>query len=118
MKVLIVDDHAMFRSAARAMLEASGFEVLGEAVDGASALAAAATLRPEVVLLDVHLPDIDGFAVARRLAIESDPAPVVVLISSRAAGSYRRRLAATPAAGFIAKGDLSGPSLSALLSDG
>src|SRR4051794_25261550 len=89
--VLIVDDHATFRSAVRAVLEASGFEVLGEAVDGASALAAAATLRPEVVLLDVQLPDIDGFDVARRLANGPGPGPAVVLVSSRAASSYRRR---------------------------
>jgi DNA-binding NarL/FixJ family response regulator len=113
--VLIVDDHAAFRSAVRAVLEASGFEVLGEAVDGASALAAAATLRPELILLDVQLPDIDGFDVAHRLAVGSDPAPAVVLVSSRAASSYRRRLAETPAIGFIAKSDLSGASLSDLL---
>jgi DNA-binding NarL/FixJ family response regulator len=113
--VLIVDDHAAFRSAARALLEASGFEVLGEASDGASALVAAMALRPELILLDVQLPDIDGFEVAHRLALESDPAPTVVLISTRAASSYRRRLAQTPAAGFIAKSDLSGASLSDLL---
>jgi DNA-binding NarL/FixJ family response regulator len=114
--VLIVDDHAAFRSAARALLEASGFEVLGEAADGASALVAAAALRPELIVLDVQLPDIDGFEVAHRLAIESDSAPAVVLVSSRAASSYRRRLADTPAVGFIAKSDLSGASLSDLLS--
>jgi DNA-binding NarL/FixJ family response regulator len=108
--VLIVDDHAAFRSAARALLEAFGFEVLGEAADGTSALAAAVTLKPELVLLDVQLPDIDGFDVARRLAIAPDPMKVV-LISSRAASSYRRRLADTPAAGFISKSDLSGAAL-------
>jgi DNA-binding NarL/FixJ family response regulator len=113
--VLIVDDHAAFRSAARALLEALGFEVLGEAADGTSALAAAVTLKPELVLLDVQLPDIDGFDVARRLTIESDPIPVVVLISTRAASSYRRRLADTPAAGFISKSDLSGTALLDLL---
>jgi DNA-binding NarL/FixJ family response regulator len=113
--VLIVDDHAAFRSAARALLEASGFEVLGEASDGASALVAATALKPELIVLDVQLPDIDGFEVAHRLAIESDPAPAVVLVSSRAASSYRRRLAETPALGFIAKSDLSGAALSDLL---
>jgi DNA-binding NarL/FixJ family response regulator len=113
--VLIVDDHAAFRSAARALLEASGFDVLGEAVDGASALLAATALRPELIVLDVQLPDIDGFEVAHRLARASSPAPAVVLISSRAASSYRRRLAETPALGFIAKSDLSGDALSDLL---
>jgi CheY-like chemotaxis protein len=115
--VLIVDDHAEFRSLARELLEADGFEVLGEAADGASALAAAARLRPELVLLDIQLPDIDGFAVADRLAVgEAGGAPAVVLVSSRAASSYRRRLSASPAVGFIAKSELSGAALSALLS--
>jgi DNA-binding NarL/FixJ family response regulator len=113
--VLIVDDHAAFRSAARAVLEASGYDVLGEAADGASALAAVATLRPELVLLDIQLPDIDGFAVARRLAATPNPGPVVVFVSSRSASAYRRRLADSPAAGFIEKSDLSGASLAHLL---
>jgi Response regulator receiver domain len=68
--VLIVDDHAAFRAAARALLEAGDFEVVGEAEDGAAAIAAAAELRPEIVLLDIHLPDLDGFAVAERLATD------------------------------------------------
>jgi DNA-binding NarL/FixJ family response regulator len=113
--ILIVDDHSAFRAAARAMLEADGFAVVGEAVDGESALAAIASLRPEVVLLDVQLPGIDGFTVAERLANQAGSVPAVVLISSRAVNSYRRRLSASPAVGFIAKSDLSGASLSALL---
>jgi DNA-binding NarL/FixJ family response regulator len=71
--VLIVDDHDGFRSSARALLEAEGFDVVGEAGDAASALAAAARLRPEVVLLDIQLPGIDGFEVAARLAATPDP---------------------------------------------
>jgi DNA-binding NarL/FixJ family response regulator len=113
--VLIVDDHAEFRSLARALLEADGFEVLGEAADGESALAAAARLLPELVLLDIQLPDLDGFEVAARLAKAADP-PAVVLTSSRSASSYRRRLAESPASGFISKGELSGEALAALVS--
>jgi len=112
--VLIVDDHAGFRETARRMLEAAGYEIVGEAHDGASALAAAACLHPDVVLLDIQLPDLDGFAVSKRLAADDDP-PAVVLISSRDESAYRRRLAASPARGFIAKSKLSGLALEALV---
>jgi DNA-binding NarL/FixJ family response regulator len=112
--VLIVDDHAGFRRGARVLLEAEGFEVVGEAADGASALAAAASLHPRLVLLDIQLPDLDGFEVAARLAHSSDP-PAVILTSTRAVTSYRRRLASTPALGFIAKADLSPQALAALV---
>jgi DNA-binding NarL/FixJ family response regulator len=108
--VLIVDDHRDFRTFARALLEAGGFEVVGEAVDGASALVAARALKPTLVLLDVQLPDIDGFAVCEQLAGDAGP-PVVVLTSTRDASSYRRRLGASSARGFIAKAELSGPRL-------
>ena len=111
--VLIVDDHADFRRSARALLEAEGCEVVGEAVDGASALIGAARLHPRLVLLDIQLPDLDGFEVASRLADTSDP-PAVILTSTRPASSYRRRLASTPAIGFIAKADLSAAALAAL----
>jgi len=114
MTVLIVDDHGGFRESARALLEAEGFAVVGCAPDGASALAAVQRLRPEVVLLDVQLPDLDGFAVARQLAAAPDP-PRVVLISSRDAAAYGPRLDATPACGFLAKRELSGASLAALV---
>jgi DNA-binding NarL/FixJ family response regulator len=111
--VLIVDDHAEFRAFARTLLQAEGLEVVGEAPDGASALAAARTLRPEIVLLDIQLPDVDGFAVCEQLAATED-APAVVLTSTRTASSYRRRLGDTSARGFIAKAELSGARLSAL----
>jgi DNA-binding NarL/FixJ family response regulator len=113
--VVIVDDHAGFRSRARALLEAEGFDVVGEAGDGASALVAVGQLRPQVVLLDVQLPDIDGFEVAERLAQAGDPA-AVVLVSARGASAYRRQLARSRARGFIAKSELSGHALSALVS--
>ena len=112
--VLIVDDHDGFRESARALLEAEGFAVVGDAADGAAALAAALRLRPDVVLLDVQLPDVDGFAVAERLAALSEP-PRVVLISSRDAAAYGSRLDAAPACGFLAKRELSGASLAALV---
>src|SRR4051812_13734940 len=90
--VLLVDDHDEFRAAAREVLESIGCVVVGEAADGASALLLAGRLRPDAVLLDVQLPDIDGFGVAERLAADHTPRPVVVLISSRPVSSYRRRL--------------------------
>jgi DNA-binding NarL/FixJ family response regulator len=110
--ILIVDDHAVFRAAARAMLEAGGFDVVAEAADGAAALAAVAELRPDVVLLDVQLPDIDGFAVAERIA-EDSSSPAIVLTSSRSVTSFRRRLAANPAWSFIPKSELSADELAA-----
>ncbi len=116
--VLVVDDHAEFRSVARAVLESDGFDVVGEAADGAEALACAARLRPQLVLLDVQLPDIDGFAVADALAAAGAGAPDVVLVSSRSAGAYRRRLATTPVRGFLSKAELTGPALRDLLGQG
>jgi DNA-binding NarL/FixJ family response regulator len=112
--VLIVDDHQGFRAGARALLEADGFEVLGEAADGASAVALARRLAPQVVLLDVQLPGIDGFAVAELLAAEP-AAPAVVLVSSRGEQAYRARLAATSARGFMTKEEFSGACLTSLL---
>jgi DNA-binding NarL/FixJ family response regulator len=112
--LLIVDDHADFRRAARAMLEAEGFEVVGEAADGEEALIEVERLRPEVVLLDLQLPHVDGFTVAERLAAR-DESPAVVLISSRDAAAYGPRLDAAPARGFIAKRRLSGEALAAVL---
>lgn len=112
--VLIVDDHPDFRASASSLLEAEGFDVVGGVADGASALAAVESMRPEVVLLDVQLPDLDGFEVAERLAAAPDP-PRVVLISSREAAAYGPRLATAPARGFLAKRELSGASLAALV---
>jgi DNA-binding NarL/FixJ family response regulator len=112
--VLIVDDHAAFRRSARALLEADGFTVVGEAANGEEAISEARRLRPRLVLLDVQLPDLDGFEVAVRLSKTSDP-PVVVLISSRDASSYRRRLAQCPARAFIPKRELSGEALAGFL---
>jgi DNA-binding NarL/FixJ family response regulator len=112
--VLIVDDHPSFRTSARRTLEDAGYEVVGEAHDGESALDAARDLRPAVVLLDVQLPDIDGFEVALRLTAE-DRAPAVVLTSSRDGGEFGGMIARSGARGFLRKGELSGPALAALL---
>jgi len=112
--VLVVDDHASFRSLARRLLAAEGYDVVGEAEDGASAVDAALELRPGVILLDVQLPDIDGFEVARRLG-EAGLGSSIVLVSTRDSASYRRRLADSPARGFIPKTELSGRALADLV---
>ena len=112
--VLIVDDHAEFRASARALLEADGFVAAGEAVDGAQAVAMAAALRPAIVLLDIALPDIDGFAVAVRLA-DTDQPPDVILVSSRERAVYGRRIDRAPVRGFVPKRALSGAAIRALL---
>ena len=112
--ILIVDDNAGFRVQARAVLESDGFEVVGEATDGESGLDAARSLRPDLVLLDLGLPDIDGFEVARVLAIDGPP-PLVVLTSSREASAYGPRLSVSRVLGFIAKDDLSGVAIRSLL---
>jgi DNA-binding NarL/FixJ family response regulator len=111
--VLIVDDHAGFRRAARRVLEAEGFDVVGESADGRSAIALVRSLRPHVVLVDVLLPDIDGFAVAERLRDE-DPPTITVLTSSHDRVELAARLVTAPARGFIPKSELSGAALRAI----
>ena len=112
--VLIVDDHPSFRATARSVLEAEGFEVVGEAVDGADALTKARELRPDVVLLDVQLPDLDGFEIASRLRANGQ-SPAIVLVSSRDAADYGELIPSCGARGFIPKAELSGASIHALL---
>jgi DNA-binding NarL/FixJ family response regulator len=112
--VLIVDDHAEFRASARAMLESEGFDVVGEASDGAAALESVIRIQPEIVLLDIQLPELDGLEVAERLAKIPRP-PIVVLISSRDAVVYGARLKNSPARGFIPKSGLSGDTLATLV---
>lgn len=114
--VVIADDHPSFRASARAILQAEGFEVVGEAEDGASALAAARTLLPDVLLLDVQLPDIDGFTVCRELNMNGRT-PAVVLVSSRDACDYGGLIEQSGARGFIPKAELSGEALSAALTE-
>jgi DNA-binding NarL/FixJ family response regulator len=112
-RVLIVDDHQPFRAVARELLQSAGYVVAGEAADAAEALAAVAAESPDAVLLDVQLPDSDGFAVAKALAAADGPA--VVLISSREADDYGRRVESSGARGFILKSKLSAATLAALL---
>jgi DNA-binding NarL/FixJ family response regulator len=112
--VLIVDDHPSFRSSAHLLLEAEGFEVVGEAEDGESALDAVRSLRPDLVLLDVQLPGIDGFEVTRRLRANGG-APAVILVSSRDCRDYGTLAEESGALGFVAKAELSGEALEALL---
>ena len=112
--VLIVDDHPSFRLTARAVLEAEGFDVIGEAEDGEGAIEAAHRLHPEVILLDVQLPDIDGFEVASRLT-SNGSSPAIVLTSSRDASEFGPLVARCGARGFVPKAELSGAVLSALV---
>src|SRR3954467_4150065 len=108
--VLIVDDHASFRRGVRLVLEYEGYEVVGEAADGDAALAAAGDLNPELVLLDVHMPGIDGFEVAARLPA-AGPAPAVVPPSSRDGTDFDQRVRRSGARGFIPKAEISGQRL-------
>jgi DNA-binding NarL/FixJ family response regulator len=108
--VLIVDDHPAFRASARRMLEDEGFDVVGEAADGASGLDLARELKPEVVLLDVVLPDRSGFDVAEQLG-----GPTVVMTSSHARRDLGPRLDRSSAVGFVSKDELSGEKIRELL---
>jgi DNA-binding NarL/FixJ family response regulator len=111
--VLIVDDHPSFRASAKTLLEAEGYDVVGEAENGETAVEAARELHPDLVLLDVQLPGIDGFAVADQLRKLEDP-PVVILTSSRDGADYGRCIGECGARGFVPKADLSGAAIAAL----
>jgi two-component system, chemotaxis family, chemotaxis protein CheY len=99
------------------MLESGGYRVVGEAASGAEALAAVAALRPQVVLLDVGLPDMDGFTVSRELRRVA-PATVVVLCSVSGADDYGACVAECGARGFLTKSALSAAELTRLVSGG
>jgi DNA-binding NarL/FixJ family response regulator len=113
--VVIADDHPSFRASARAILESDGFQIVGEAEDGAEAIARTRALVPDVLLLDVQLPDMDGFDVCRELGLMNGSAPAVVLVSSRDAADYGGLIEQSGARGFIPKAELSGTALSDLL---
>lgn len=115
--VLIVDDHPSFRASARVLLESEGFEVVGEAPDGATAVTETCRLRPEVVLLDVGLPDCDGFDVCAAICGRRNGAwPAIILVSSRDAADFGPLVTRSGAKGFVPKAELSGERLEALLS--
>jgi DNA-binding NarL/FixJ family response regulator len=114
LRILVVDDHAGFRRAARALLEAGGLEVVGEAGNLQECLAEVERLRPDAVVLDVVLPGEDGFVVAARLAARVDPPPVI-LVSSRTLGDFGRRVLPEGVRGFLPKDRLSVPALRSLL---
>jgi DNA-binding NarL/FixJ family response regulator len=114
-RVLIVDDHPSFRATVRTLLTADGFEVVGEAEDGRSALDAVEKLRPDLVLLDVQLPDMDGFTVIHELYRRESDAPKIVLTSSHDESDFGPIVARCGAAAFVPKGELSGAALRAVL---
>jgi len=113
--VLIVDDHPSFRASARRMLEADGYDVVGELDNGDGAVAAVEKLNPEVVLLDVRLPDIDGFEVTRRLLDANGASPQIVLVSSHDFTDLGEAVGASGARGFVAKSELSAEAISLLI---
>jgi len=112
--VVIVDDHPSFRSSARMLLESDGFEVVGEAATGEEGVDVALELRPDLVLLDVNLPDIDGFEVATRITADAQP-PAVILTSSRDSTDFGPLVEKSGARGFVPKSELSGAALEDLL---
>jgi DNA-binding NarL/FixJ family response regulator len=115
-RVLIVDDHPSFRASARVLLESEGFDVVGEAEDGASAITETFRLRPEIVLLDVQLPDTDGFDVAAQITADGGAdRPAVILVSSRDSSDFGPLVSRCGAMGFVPKAELSGERLQELL---
>jgi DNA-binding NarL/FixJ family response regulator len=112
---LIVDDHPSFRASARAVLEAEGFEVVGELADGGSVVEAVIALDPDLVLLDVQLPDMSGFDVCAQLDTCNGRTGEVILVSSRDISDYGDLVEISCACGFVPKGELSGEAIAALL---
>ena len=100
--IVVVDDDSGFRRMATTLLTARGLRVVAESGDGASALAAVRTHRPDGLLLDLHLPDLDGLAVARMLG-EEEHSPRIVLTSTDKVFWSRRELERAGIESFVAK---------------
>jgi DNA-binding NarL/FixJ family response regulator len=113
-RVLIVDDNGAFRAAARQLLERAGFAVVAEAETGAGGVAEAKAHSPDVAIVDVQLPDFDGFEIAERLS-ELDVPPRVILISSLDDVDFGALVDGSSALGFVPKAELSGSLVNALL---
>ena len=111
--IVIVDDDPRFRGIARRLLESEGFEVIGEAADGREALSVAGELSPDIVLLDVQLPDIDGIEVASQLTANG-AGPAIVLTSTRDESDFGPQLQQSGARGFVPKGEISAERITSL----
>lgn len=113
--VLVVDDHVAFRSAARSALDAGHrFVVVGEAESGEEAVALAMKLHPELVVMDVLLPGIDGLEATRRI-LTNDPGTVVVLVSTRGQAELPAAIGECGAVGFLPKELFDPDALSAMI---
>lgn len=113
--VLVVDDHSGFRSCVRRLLEDEGYRVVGEAADGASAITSARDLQPQLALVDVYLPDLDGFELASKLAALDQP-PAIILISSHDRAELESLVPGSGARGFVPKDELSKEAIEELIS--
>ncbi len=113
-RIVIVDDDPSFLATVRLVLEAEGFVVVGEALNGLDGVAATAELEPDIVLVDVNLPDIDGFEVVERLG-DGAAAPPVVLTSIRSANDFGNLIETSRARAFITKADITGEALAGFL---
>jgi DNA-binding response OmpR family regulator len=116
-RIVIVDDDPSFLATVRVLLEAEGFAVVGEALTGLDGVTVATRLDPDIVLVDVNLPDIDGFEVVKRLA-GRDGAPPVVLTSSRSATDFGNLIDESRARAYITKADITGEALAGFLDGG
>lgn len=112
-RVVIVDDHELFRARLRELLALEAFDVVGDAGTGAAGVALTAELHPDVVLLDVVLPDGEGFGLVPSLHRSG---AAVVLISTRDRRDYGGRVESSGAEGFLSKAELTGPAIRELLS--
>jgi CheY-like chemotaxis protein len=113
-RIVIVDDDPRFLATARTLLEAEGFVVVGEASNGLDGVAKVSDLDPDLVLLDVNLPDIDGFEVMERLA-GGERVPPVVLTSIRSASDFGELIETSGAQAFVTKAEINGEVLTAIL---